>query len=444
MENELDIQKILAAINKSSLGVKWKKSVARWCIPCEKLRLAYKIEKDLKFDKYKISQYSHFKITEPKRRDIFAPKFIDKVVQRAMCDNGLYDDLMKDSIYDSCACQNGKGVVFAQKRLKKFLVEEFNKNGNDFWILKMDIHHFFQSIDHKRLKEIIMPKIHSEQFKRLTNEIIDSFEDPGLGLGCQVSQLMANSYLHCVDHLIKDQLGLRHYLRYCDDLIIIHKDKEVLKSAIVKINEELDKLNLRLNKKTMFCRSKNGFTFLKFKYSFTDSGKILAKADRNSVKRFQKHIFKLIKRMLFENIPKEKVWESFTSWESRMRQGTNHSIIKNLRDRIMKKMSEEEEKKFQEDRKKVISGAAEEIKIYSKLKIVKNLMGAGIWDEFWSNLSESHKTLWNNAQDFSSDYPEFHEGVMTFKKNFPGINADKILEESIQDKVSSERYPQEA
>ncbi len=71
--------------------------------------------------------------------------------------------------------------------------------------------------------------------------------------------------------------------------------------------------------------------------------------------------------------------------------------------------------------------------IYSKLKIVKAMLVAGIWGDFWAALSQEQKTLWENAVNFSSAYPEFAAGLAAFKQAFPQIDADAMLEECIAD-----------
>ena len=70
---------------------------------------------------------------------------------------------------------------------------------------------------------------------------------------------------------------------------------------------------------------------------------------------------------------------------------------------------------------------------YSKLKIVKQMLQLEIWGEFWAALTPSQQVLWNNAQNFSSDYPDFEQGLVAFKAAFPQIDADAMLAECVAD-----------
>ena len=50
----------------------------------------------------------------------------------------------------------------------------------------------------------------------------------GLPIGNQTSQFWANLYLHPLDLFIKQELGCRAYVRYCDDLLLFGDDKATL------------------------------------------------------------------------------------------------------------------------------------------------------------------------------------------------------------------------
>ena len=54
----------------------------------------------------------------------------------------------------------------------------------------------------------------------------------GLPLGNVTSQLFANVYLHELDFFVKHNLKMKYYLRYCDDFIILHHDRQFLVEMI--------------------------------------------------------------------------------------------------------------------------------------------------------------------------------------------------------------------
>ena len=80
------------------------------------------------------------------------------------------------------------------------------------------------------------------------------------------SQFLAIFYLNDVDHYIKEQLRCKYYVRYMDDLLILDKNKEKLKEYYKLITKQIEKLDLKINKKSNIYRSSRGFSFLGYTY----------------------------------------------------------------------------------------------------------------------------------------------------------------------------------
>ena len=126
---------------------------------------------------------------------------------------------------------------------------------------------FFDSIDHNVLLEIICQCVHDEGTLQLVRQIIDSFEKSpsiGLPLGNVTSQLFANIYLNELDQFVKHNLKIRHYLRYCDDFIILGYGENALKETIKQISDFLEahlKLSLHPNK-IIIRKYRQGIDFL--------------------------------------------------------------------------------------------------------------------------------------------------------------------------------------
>lgn len=53
-----------------------------------------------------------------------------------------------------------------------------------------------------------------------------------MAIGNLTSQVFANFYLNDFDHFVKHDLGVRHYGRYVDDLLLVHGDRGYLQSLI--------------------------------------------------------------------------------------------------------------------------------------------------------------------------------------------------------------------
>lgn len=85
----------------------------------------------------------------------------------------------------------------------------------------------------------------------LLRQIIDSFcidgrNDVGLPLGNLTSQLFVNVYMNEFDQFIKRKLKAQYYIRYADDFVILHSDREYVEKVLPEVAAFL-KTKLRLS-----------------------------------------------------------------------------------------------------------------------------------------------------------------------------------------------------
>lgn len=265
-----------------------------------------KLIKDITTKNYKLGKYKIFKIYEPKERVIEALPYKDRVIIRCFCDVVVKKRIEKKLIYDNAACQKNKGTHFAIKRLEKFLRHEFLKNkNNNFYFLKCDIKKYFSSINHEILINFLKECHFSNDEMWLNEKLIK--EQPnqanvGLPLGNQSSQWYALLYLNKIDRLIKEKLKIKGYIRYMDDMILIHKDKKYLRYCKNIIEHYCNKyLKLSLNSKTQIGRVKDGIDFLGYRHIVNDKGKIIRKLRVSSKQRLKKHL-KTLNKLTAKNI----------------------------------------------------------------------------------------------------------------------------------------------
>lgn len=183
-----------------------------------------KLQNDLISGRYKTSKYFKFTVHEPKEREICAlPFYPDRIVHHA-CMSVLLPIWKKKFTADTYNCLKGKGTHGFVKKLKRILQTD---TVNTQYCLQMDIHHFYPTIDHNKLKEVIRRTIKDKRLLALLDEIIDSVPD-GVPIGNYLSQFFALLFLTPLDHYVKERLKVKYYLRYCDDLIALAADKKEL------------------------------------------------------------------------------------------------------------------------------------------------------------------------------------------------------------------------
>ena len=76
------------------------------------------------------------------------------------------------------------------------------------------------------------------------------------------SQILGIFYLNDLDHYIKEELKIKYYIRYQDDFILFHQDKQYLRAYLDKIKEFLKIEKLELNHKTRIYKNTNNIIFL--------------------------------------------------------------------------------------------------------------------------------------------------------------------------------------
>lgn len=179
-----------------------------------------------------VGHYRYFKVYEPKERQICASAFSEQVLHHSLM-NICHVHFERPLIYDTYASRKSKGTYAALERAKMF-------THHYPYFLKLDIRKFFESIEHRVLKRQLARIFKEKTVLSIFYQIIDSFEtqtNRGLPIGNLTSQYFANHYLSSLDHFIKETLGIKAYVRYMDDMVLWHNDKEVLKTALKNIND---------------------------------------------------------------------------------------------------------------------------------------------------------------------------------------------------------------
>lgn len=328
----LDFKNMYEGLKKCCKNVRWKTSVTQF--EMNGLKNTAKALRDIKSGKYKLSEYQNFTIYEPKLRHITATKIRDRQIQRSVCDTTLYDLLTKSFIHSNGACQKGKGTTFVLNDFKRQLQKYYRKHGNDGYYLKCDVHHFFESINHDILKDKLAERIDDEHILHMVYMIIDSFGGRGLGLGSQVSQLLALFYLDELDHIIKEKLHIKVYTRYMDDFILVSESKEQLIEAKEYIEAYIAGIDLELNNKTVLQKIKHGIMYLHWKYKITDTGKVLMLPDKKRCTKRRHKIKRLIKAYKANKITKEHLLQIINSMKAHLAKGNAYKAIKEIDDMI--------------------------------------------------------------------------------------------------------------
>ena len=322
-------------------NTRWKPSTAGYEYHAARNTLQLCESLDPKNPTYKIDKYQRFWVYEPKKREIVATRLKDRQFQRSLCDGVLYPALTKSFLADNCACQKDRGVDYALDRmtwhLQRFYQEQRRAAGNPLpfqmggYALQCDIHHFFESIRHDEAIRAVAKRVKDREAVQRTAEIINSFSgDHGIGLGSQISQLVALTMLDDMDHMIKEQLHIRHYIRYMDDFLLFSESKEHLQHCLGVIRAYLQSIGLTLNKKTSIYPLSQGVTFLHWHFLTTDTGKVIRRIDPKKIRRERRKLRALKALLLKGERTMEQVREHYKSASANIQRGNTRNIKKQL------------------------------------------------------------------------------------------------------------------
>jgi RNA-directed DNA polymerase len=228
---------------------------------------------------YTTSQYTTFTIFERKERLIFRlPYFPDRIVHHAVM-NILEPIFVSTFTADTYSCIKKRGIHAAATAVKSALKDT---PGTQF-CLKLDIKKFYPNVDHEILKQLLRRKIKDQDLLWLLDGIIDSAH--GLPIGNYLSQYFANFYLTYFDHWIKEDLHVKYYFRYADDMVILSDSKPYLHQVLDQIRTYLqEKLKLTVKENyQVFPVDARGIGFVGYVFRHTHT--LLRKSIKQSFAR---------------------------------------------------------------------------------------------------------------------------------------------------------------
>lgn len=227
-------------------------------------------------------EYHSFYVYVPKVRKVIFIDYWSKVVQRAIYDV-LNPKICRTFIEHTYACVKGRGQLAAMEQLYTWM-RETRTSGTEWYYYKFDVAKFFYRIDHEILMDICRKKIDDPRTVDLLGYYINNdavpfgmpldanqltiteeqmLYDLGIPIGGGLSHMLGNMYLDPLDQFCKRVLGIKRYIRYMDDIIILDNDKERLKEYGRRMTQFLEeRLHLNFNNKTALRPVRVGCEFV--------------------------------------------------------------------------------------------------------------------------------------------------------------------------------------
>jgi RNA-directed DNA polymerase len=218
------------------------------------------IQKRLRDRSYTFGPYKVFTVRDKKFRDVIDAPVKDRIIHW-MLYRYMLPIWQPRFIHDTYGNLPARGTHAAVRRLAEFCRRQDSK-----WVLQLDISKYFYSVPHDKLKACAVKHIGDEDVRRLICSLIDSFRTDnrydhlfpadsayrttpakGMPIGNLSSQLLANVYLCEFDHWVKEALGVKCYIRYVDDIVILGKSKAELQELCLKVTKRLNSEGLTIH-----------------------------------------------------------------------------------------------------------------------------------------------------------------------------------------------------
>lgn len=310
MEDRLEFEELYQAYNLCLKNKKKKRGTYKFTNEELCKNLIELIDK-LNTHTYEPKPSNCYVITEPALREIYAAQFSDRIVQHFYM-NEIEDILEEELIEGCCSCRKGKGTDYALKLLRNFITKTSNYGRKNCYYLKIDLSGYFMSIDRKQVsdkfRDLILEKYkgkHKELLLYLTPVIFENNpalncrykcneeirkkvpkrrkmnpdSNYGMAIGNLTAQAASNLNLKEFDEYVTKKLGLKQYVRYVDDIVIISDNKKKLIKELANIVEKLKETNQKINmKKTKIDTAYHGVQFLgkvSYPYGYQKPGKQL-------------------------------------------------------------------------------------------------------------------------------------------------------------------------
>ena len=299
---------------------------------------------DLLTGRYQAQPSKCFVIDYPKKREVFAAMFRDRIVHHLYF-RYTHQMFERTFIADSYSCIEGRGTHYGISRLRQHIRQASLNWSQPCYAMNLDIRGYFMHINRAKLLEIATESLRTMATHKvgmtdevpipsgvlltpatrwrdirdmrfilwLTEQIImlDPMENciivgdesdwdgmdrakcmryvqPGLGLpiGNLTSQLYSNVYMNPFDQFVKRDILCEYYGRYVDDSTMVDACREWLLEQVPKVSEFLaDELGLQLHMGKLHVREvSQGVEFLgAFVKPYRDyiSNKTLARIEEN-------------------------------------------------------------------------------------------------------------------------------------------------------------------
>lgn len=172
---------------------------------------------------FRVTRFRELHVKDgPKERDVQAPPVIERIGCHAIM--AVFEKYAYQTTIETTAASiKGRGMHW----LHHIIEEDVKECPQNLYYYKCDIVHFYDTID----QDLMYSCLERYTDDKIILKIFDNFVrlmPQGISKGLRSSQCFANILLSDIDHYFKDELQVRYYYRYCDDIVMLSPSKKQL------------------------------------------------------------------------------------------------------------------------------------------------------------------------------------------------------------------------
>jgi hypothetical protein len=196
----------------------------------------------------------------------------------------------------------------------------------------MDFTGYFDNILHEPVYELLDKAFSDKRIVAFCRQFIEPFGSKSLGIGSQISQILAISYRSSIDHYVKEVLRALEYGCYMDDSYLMDEDKDRLWARYQAIREKCAAKGIKINpRKTQIVKIKKGFTCMKGKFYLTGTGRVIVKPCRKNTTAARRKLKSFRRKLAAGEMTLEQIICSYNSYRGYILKDYNsHKTVRSM------------------------------------------------------------------------------------------------------------------
>ncbi len=223
--------------------------------------------------------------SQGKKRRIHKVGYEARIVDQAIV-NTIEPRIRNGLVARTYGCIPGRGGLKASKQLRKDLAKVN-------YFVKADVRKYYPTMQRKEIMNLLNRRFKGAAFlhtvedvlNSYTNEDIPGMANEGISIGSLKSQIIGNLYLSAFDHYVLEELKVRYYVRYVDDMVFGFRTKKEAARLIPVIQEYLSGIGLQLHKIRLAPAGRQIIDFCMYQHRKDRQGKVYTMLRKSVMER---------------------------------------------------------------------------------------------------------------------------------------------------------------